>query len=80
MPSAAETREICHELGIDWEPGMGATSIGGLVTRELGRVPVPGDTVQWQGLRLEVLSANPRRAEEVRIIPPSSSEEEGRAP
>lgn len=37
-------------------------TIGGLVTDRLGRVPRRGDTVEFDGLRFEVLRADPRRA------------------
>jgi putative hemolysin len=56
-------------LGMDWSPEGEVTTIGGLVTEQLGRIPVVGDMLEWRGYRLEVLAANPRRAELVRIVP-----------
>ncbi len=35
----------------------------------LGRIPVAGDSVEWNGLRFEVLSATEKRAERIRIVP-----------
>lgn len=64
-----ELRRICSMLGMDWSPESEVTTIGGLITEQLGRIPVIGDTLEWRGYRLEVRAANPRRAELVRIVP-----------
>jgi CBS domain containing-hemolysin-like protein len=64
-----ELRRICSMLGMDWTPEGEVTTISGLVTEQLGRIPVVGDHLEWRGYRLEVLAANPRRAEMVRIMP-----------
>jgi CBS domain containing-hemolysin-like protein len=64
-----ELRRVCSMLGMDWSPEGEVTTIGGLVTEQLGRIPVVGDMLEWRGYRLEVLAANPRRAELVRIVP-----------
>lgn len=44
-----------------------AASVGGLVTEWLGSVPAAGTVVERAGLRIEVLSADGRRVEKVRI-------------
>lgn len=44
-----------------------STTVGGLVTEWLGRVPAPGESVERAGIRLEVLSGNDLRVERVRI-------------
>ena len=64
-----ELRRVCSMLGMDWSPEGEVTTIGGLVTETLGRIPVVGDALEWRGYRLEVLAANPRRAELIRISP-----------
>ncbi len=46
-----------------------STTIGGLVTEWLGHVPQAGEAVERGGIRIEVLAANERRVEEVRISP-----------
>ena len=46
---------------------MESTTVGGLVTEWMGRVPSPGEVVQRDGLLMEVLSANELRVETVRI-------------
>lgn len=44
-----------------------STTIGGLVTEWMGRVPSPGEHVERGGIRIEVLAANELRVDQVRI-------------
>lgn len=44
-----------------------STTVGGLVTEWLGRVPQPGETVQQQGIKIEVLASNDLRVKQVRV-------------
>jgi CBS domain containing-hemolysin-like protein len=44
-----------------------STTIGGLVTEWMGRVPGVGDVVERDGIRIEVLAANDLRVDQVRI-------------
>lgn len=44
-----------------------STTVGGLVTEWMGHVPAAGETVSRDGIRIEVLSANDLRVEQVRI-------------
>ncbi len=44
-----------------------STTVGGLVTEWLGRVPSAGEAVERDGIRLEVLAGNELRVEQVRI-------------
>ena len=44
-----------------------STTIGGLVSEWLGHVPKAGETVERQGLRIEVLAADERRVSQVRL-------------
>ncbi len=67
--SSVELRRVCSMLGIDWNPKSEVSTIGGLITEQLGRIPVVGDSLEWQDYRLEVLEANDRRAELIRIVP-----------
>ena len=46
-----------------WE----ATTIGGLVSEIAGRIPQPGEVVEQEGLRFEVLESTGRRVQKVRI-------------
>jgi putative hemolysin len=44
-----------------------STTVGGLVTEWMGRVPEVGDTIERDGIRIEVLAANDLRVDQVRI-------------
>ncbi len=57
-----DLRKLSEKLGISWEPEVEASSIGGLVTEMLERIPVAGDAIEWKGYRIEVLRADRRRA------------------
>jgi CBS domain containing-hemolysin-like protein len=62
VDARVDLRKVCTRLGIPWEPHHDATTIGGLVTETLERIPVPGDTIDWNGYRIDVLRADNRRA------------------
>jgi len=47
----------------DWE----ATTVGGLVSEIAGRIPQPGEVVEREGLRFEVLESTNRRVQKVRV-------------
>jgi CBS domain containing-hemolysin-like protein len=53
----------------DFRPAEPLTSatVGGLVSEWAGRVPRVGETVERDGLRLEVLAANERRVDQLKI-------------
>lgn len=63
----AEIRKICEVLHIDNAEELEVVTVGGLLAEELGRVPVEGDVIVWQGYRFEVGQATARRAERVDI-------------
>jgi putative hemolysin len=44
-----------------------STTVGGLITELLGHVPAAGEFIETDGVRFEVLAANGRRVDEVRI-------------
>jgi putative hemolysin len=57
-----------EDLGIEIEVEDGeATTVGGLVVEQLGRIPVAGDRVELTGRSFEVLSVRRRIAERIRI-------------
>ena len=49
------------------EDEIESTTIGGLVSEWLGRVPKPGEAVERDGIRIEVLASDDLRVEQVRI-------------
>ncbi len=54
---------------LDFEPEEDpeSTTIGGLVSEWLGHVPQPGESVEQDGIRVEVLASSERRVNQVRI-------------
>ena len=49
------------------EEDLESTTVGGLVSEWLGRVPKPGEMVDRDGIRVEVLASDEWRVEQVRI-------------
>jgi putative hemolysin len=66
----AGTYDLDHlkEL-VAFEPGGSteATTVGGLVTEWFGYVPSPGEALEREGIRIEVLAASDLRVEKVRL-------------
>ncbi len=62
-----ELRDLCEHLGVKLPSDTEVTRLGGLVTELLGRIPVKGDTVEWNNCCLEVLSASQWSAELVSV-------------
>jgi CBS domain containing-hemolysin-like protein len=44
-----------------------ATTLGGLVSELAGHIPLPGEVVEEDGIRLEVLASTDRRIDRVRV-------------
>ena len=65
--SRVDLRKLSAALKVAWDPEIEASTIGGLVTDELQRIPEAGDVVSWSGFRIEVLRADERRATLLRI-------------
>ncbi len=65
--SRIDLRKLCRKLDVSWDPDLGASTLGGLVTTTLDRIPVAGDEMSWKGFRIEVLRADKRRAKILRI-------------
>jgi putative hemolysin len=51
-------------------------TLGGVAMARLGRVPAPGDCVNWRGLRLEVLDMDGRRVDKLLVTPGSTASAE----
>ena len=65
--ASVEMRKIGDYFGFEWESDHSVSTAGGLVTEVLGRIPVDGDSIDWQGYRFDVLSASATRAERILI-------------
>jgi CBS domain containing-hemolysin-like protein len=61
VAAAVDLRKLSSKLGIPWEPHVEASTIGGLVTETLERIPSVGDSIRWNGYRIEVLKADRHR-------------------
>jgi CBS domain containing-hemolysin-like protein len=61
VAAAVDLRKLSSKLGIPWEPDVEVSTIGGLVTEILERIPSVGDSIRWSGYRIEVLKADRRR-------------------
>ncbi len=61
--ASVDLRRLCALLGVEWEPEGEVASVGGFVAETLARVPQPGDRINWRNFEIEVLTANPMRAE-----------------
>ena len=57
-----------HDL-FDFRPAeeTESTTIGGLLSEWLGRVPVAGENIERDGIHAEVLAGNDLRVEQVRL-------------
>jgi CBS domain containing-hemolysin-like protein len=61
-----EVREEERELPLLAEP-YESTTLGGLVSEMAGRIPAPGEVVQEDGLRMQVLASTDRRVDRLRV-------------
>lgn len=62
-----ELHKLCRALDIKLTSDTKVSSLGGLVTELLERIPVQGDTVEWNGCQLKVLAANRRSVELIAV-------------
>ena len=72
--ASVDLRRLSVQLGIRWDPDTDAVaSIGGVITEQLERIPVPGDSIDWNGYRVKVLRADRRSVRWVRVrkLPPA---------
>ena len=54
-------------LGYQPEQDTESTTIGGLITEWLGHVPVAGERIERNGIKIQVLAANNLRVDQVRV-------------
>mgnify|MGYP001815795995 CR=1 FL=1 len=62
-----DLRKLCARLEVGWDPEIQASTIGGLVTEVLERIPVAGDEIRWNKHRVEVLRADKTHAKLLRV-------------
>ena len=59
--ATVDLRQLSARLGIEWEPEGEISTVGGLVTETLERIPSVGDSISWRGYRITVLRADRQR-------------------
>lgn len=64
-PEEPAVRESVHELHLPEH--YESTTVGGLVSEMAGHIPLPGEVVEEDGLRLEVLASTDRRIDRIRV-------------
>jgi CBS domain containing-hemolysin-like protein len=62
-----DLRRLAARLGTAWHPEEDVNTIGGLVTKRLERIPRKGDSISWNGYRIEVVRADRRHARQLSI-------------
>lgn len=62
VKATVDLRKLSANLGLQWEPEDDITTIGGLISEELERIPVVGDSITWNGYQISVLRADRQRA------------------
>jgi putative hemolysin len=69
VPGTFEVEHLGDLFGDAWEQdgGYEATTVAGLVSETVGRIPLPGEVVEADGLRFEVVSSTDRRIERLRV-------------
>ena len=62
-----------HPAGVgdtsDLGPGQDFETLAGFILARLGHIPAPGEAVEWQGYRLEVVDMDGRRIDKVLAVP-----------
>ena len=62
-----DMRKVSMKLGISWDTDLDVSTVSGLVTETLERIPVVGDSITWNGYTIEVVRADRRRAKLLEI-------------
>jgi putative hemolysin len=63
----ADGRNGAHRFALHLPQHYEATTLGGLVSEIAGHIPLPGEVVSEDGLRLEVLASTDRKVERLRV-------------
>jgi putative hemolysin len=69
VPGKLDIERLEELFGERWEmpEDFEATTVAGLVSEVAGRIPLPGEVVEQDGLRFEVLASTDRRIERLRV-------------
>jgi CBS domain containing-hemolysin-like protein len=75
VDARADLEDVSRVIEIDLTAISDAEDVdtlGGLITTLAGHVPARGEIISGDGLRFEVLDADPRRVKRIRILPPGA--------
>ncbi len=67
VKATVDLRKLSARLRIPWEPEADVSTVGGLVSETLERIPTVGDSIVWRGYRITVLRADRQRAKLVSV-------------
>ncbi len=76
MDARISLDEVNEAFNTDLE-GDGFDTLGGLLYHQLGRIPVPGDEAQVDGLSISVITTMGRRIKRVRVARKAATESHG---
>ncbi len=62
VKATVDLRKLSAKLGVQWEARDDITTVGGLLTEELERIPLVGDSIVWNDHQITVLRADRNRA------------------
>ena len=66
MDAATDIDDVSEIVKVSFE-GEGFDTIGGFVLHQLGKIPSPGDQLEYQNVRIEIISTTGRRVRSLRI-------------
>ena len=67
VDGAVDLRKLSAHLGLRWDPSEAVSTVGGLITSRLEKIPAEGDAIVWNGYQIEVVRADSRRVRRVSI-------------
>lgn len=69
--------EMLDELDVKWtDDDTDSTTLGGFVTEQLNKMPMPGDKLTAGNMEMEVLKATDKKVQEIKVTVLSPSEDE----
>ncbi|MCO4761136.1 MAG: HlyC/CorC family transporter [Myxococcales bacterium] len=72
VDASAELRTVEEDLNVELPEETPYSTVGGFVVDQLGKLPDPGDTMEWNRLKITVLAADDKKVlrVEIRVMPP----------
>ncbi|MEM6512684.1 MAG: hemolysin family protein [Pseudomonadota bacterium] len=67
VKASVDLRKLSAALEVTWQPEDEVTTVGGLVSEKLERIPVVGDSVEWNDHWITVIRADRQRATKLSV-------------